>query len=1000
MKHNSLFAEAFSKLNQQQRLAVETTEGPVMVIAGPGTGKTQILTLRIAHILVQTQSNPDNILALTFTENAAREMKERLSKLIGSDAYKVHIQTFHAFCNELIQKNFDIFHHLASYEPITELEEIEIISAIIETGLYKTLRPQGDPEHYYHSIRSSIGSLKKEGIAPTTLMKAVQSWKSDFEKRDDLYHIKGRYKGKMKGSAFDEQRHIAQTEEFAHVYESYQLQIEERKMYDFDDMIIEVVRGLQTNEALLASVRETFQYILIDEHQDTNNAQNAVIELICGIDDFPNLFVVGDEKQSIFRFQGASLENFLYFQKLYPRAKLIHLEENYRSTQRILDATHAFIRHNPKSISSETALQAKKMNHAFQLHLAEYADPNQEADGIVTKIKENHSKNISYKDMAILVKKNEDVYRFARILEREDIPYLVSSPDPIFDDLQIRKIVMLLRGIAHVGTDIEFSRLFLMDIFETNPLDVFTVTQRASRARKTVWEVIQNETVPESVRTAGQKLIDWKKRSQNTPIDIFFLDVIHESGIFRQMLAHPNSFAQLQKLSLLYEDIKQVQRRNHAALLDEYIVHIDLLERHAISFQAPPADLHADRVFISTVHKSKGLEFDVVFVPNLVDGYWGGGRSRSTLLRIPWRYISRSGIVSEEVLEIEEERRLFYVALTRAKQFVNLSFARHDSAGKAHIPSQFMSEIPDEHIQREVIVETQHDAAERLARTLVPSSQSRPQFSKSEFQAYITSRFSEQGVSVSALNNFISCPWKYIFRNLVRLPDVRGFYLLLGTAVHESIREYIISLKQNKALTSLQLQEYFLTTIDTFSASQNDIELLKTKGGAILQSYYQKRMSTWDTRRETEIIIPNIRMEEGIFINGKIDMIELNADKTVTVFDFKTGKVKSRNDMLGLTKKADKSYFRQLVFYRLLLTLFQRGKYNMKKGVIEFVESAIDGDIRSELFEITAEDTDVVKEEIRTMKENMYNLTFWDKRCEDKGCEYCSYSSYLGNVFK
>lgn len=971
-----------------------------MVIAGPGTGKTQILTLRIAHILAQSQANPDNILALTFTENAAREMKERLGALIGSDAYKVHIQTFHAFCNELIQKNFDIFHHLASYEPITELEEIEIISAIIETGLYKTLRPQGDPEHYYHSIRSSIGSLKKEGIAPTTLMKAVKNWKDDFEKRDDLYHTKGRYKGKMKGDAFDEQRHIAQTEEFAKVYEKYQLQIDEKKMYDFDDMIIEVVRGLQMHEALLASVRETFQYILIDEHQDTNNAQNAVIELICGIDDFPNLFVVGDEKQSIFRFQGASLENFLYFQKLYPRAKLIHLEDNYRSTQNILDATHAFIRHNPKSISSENALRAKKMSHAFQLHLAEYADPNQEADGIVAIIKEKHANNIPYKDMAILVKKNDDVYRFARILEREDIPYLVSSPDPIFDDPQIRKIIMLLRGITQVGSDIEFTRLFLMDIFDTNPLDMFAVVQKASRSRKTVWEVIHNETIPDSVRKTGQKLINWKKRSQNVPIDIFFLDVIHESGIFHQILAHPNSFAQLQKLSLIYEDIKQVQRRNHAALLDEYVAHIDLLERHAISFQAPPADLHADRVFISTVHKSKGLEFTLVLVPNIVDGYWGGGRSRSSLLRIPWKYISRSGIAFEGVHEIEEERRLFYVALTRAKQFVHLSFARHDAAGKSHIPSQFISEIPEEYMQRDVVAETPHDAAARLSRTLLPVSQSRAQFSKSEFQTYIASRFSEQGVSVSALNNFISCPWKYIFRNLIRLPDVRGFYLLLGTAVHESIREYIVSLKQNKALTAPQLKEYFLTTVDTFSASQNDIEQLKTKGSAILESYYQKRMSTWDARRETEIIIPNILMEKGIFINGKIDMIELHGDRTVTVYDFKTGKAKSRNDILGLTKKADKSYFRQLVFYRLLLSHYQRGKYSMKKGVIEFVESAMEGDIRSELFEITTDDTEMVMNEIRMMKESIFNLTFWDKRCEDDNCEYCSYSGYLANVFK
>ncbi|MCX6730757.1 MAG: ATP-dependent helicase [Candidatus Roizmanbacteria bacterium] len=525
----SAFQKAYTQLNEQQRKAVDSIEGPVMVIAGPGTGKTQILTLRVANILLKAQVNPENILALTFTENAAAEMKERLSGLIGPDAFRVQINTFHGFCNELIQKHFDIFHHLASYMPISALEEIQMIQEIIESELFIYLRPQGDPTYYFHPIRSALSSLKKEGVSPSQFKKAIGKWKSDFEKRDDLINTKGKYKGKMKGFALDEIKNIEKNTEFARVFEIYQQKMQEKKLYDFNDMIIEVVKAFKRSDEFLSQIRETYQYILVDEHQDTNNAQNTIIEYICSIDDFPNLFVVGDEKQSIFRFQGASLENFLYFKKTFPRAALIHLEENYRSTQKILDTAHAVIQNNAHSISGKTQLIAKSLYPEVAIELIKFSNPHQEYFEIAQLIQKLSKEGIPYEQIAVILRKNADLLTLTSVLEKNDIPAIMSTDESVFSDVYIQKIISLLKAIYFVGDDSYLSRILLMDIFSVNPLDVFTFIQGAHKQKCSLWEFKKEKgTSPILVQTI-EKLIAWKKQSENESIDEFFIKLLHES---------------------------------------------------------------------------------------------------------------------------------------------------------------------------------------------------------------------------------------------------------------------------------------------------------------------------------------------------------------------------------------------------------------------------------------------------------------------------------------
>lgn len=995
-QNSPTFLKSYNKLNPRQKQAVDTIEGPVMVIAGPGTGKTQVLTLRIAQILLKTQVNSENILALTFTENAASEMKERLSELIGQDAFRVQINTFHGFCNELIQKHFDIFHHLASYTPISDLEEIQIIQEIIEAHSYVYLRPQGDPAYYFNPIRSAISSLKKEGIHPSQFKSAVEEWKSDFEKRDDLMNTKGKYKGKMKGFAVDEMKHIAKNREFAEVFEIYEKTIKEKKLYDFNDMIIEVVNAFKRDEQFLSQIRETYQYILVDEHQDTNNAQNAVIEYICSLDDFPNLFVVGDEKQSIFRFQGASLENFLYFQKTFPRATLIQLDENYRSTQKILDGAHAVIQKNAVSISAQTHLSANVSYPEVVMALTRYSNPALELFEIANSIQGLHTeKQAPFDQMAILVRKNADLLVIASVLGKMNVPYIISAEESLFSEPYVQKMISLLKALFFVGDEVALSHVFLMDIFNLDPLDVFHVIADARKNKMPLWEHIKTLHEPSTVVSTVKTLINWKKRSENEAIDEFFISLLRESGILEKILKESNSLSLLEKFHVMYEDIKQLQRKNHRLTLEEYLTYLDLLEEHAIAPQVKISKRKKGSVFVSTAHKAKGLEFEYVYIPKTTDSYWGNPRGQSSLIHIPWKYLSRVELSAEREDALEEERRLFYVALTRAKKQILLSYSSQNEEGKDQLASRFIFEIPENLIEKRSEEELPDLTRQRIITNLLPKKESPLTFNKEEMQEYIRSHFIHNGVSVSALNNFISCPWKYLFRNLIRLPDVRGYYLLLGTAVHENIREYISQLKKDKTMSEEELLTYFSESITRFSASEKDINALEEKGSLIIRSYYQKRMKEWDTNRESELVIPNIYLETDISINGKVDMIELKKNHEVTVYDFKTGKAKSRNELLGLTKKENKDYYRQLVFYKLLLTLYKKGQYKMTEGIIEFVETAQEGEIRNESFVIEDSEVKELIGTIRAMKDSLLTLSFWDTRCEDKDCEYCRLRSHF-----
>ena len=350
------FEEEYSKLNEKQRIAVDTIEGPVMVIAGPGTGKTQILASRIGKILLETDAQPENILCLTYTDAGAMAMRKRLLQFIGPDAYKVNLYTFHAFCNDVIQENLSLFEKTA-LDPVSDLEKIELFKELIDSfpKNHPLKRYRGDVYFEINNLQSLFSNMKKEGWTPEFINKKIDEYLTSLPTRDEFIY-KRKYKeynaGDLKKDKIEEEKErMEKLRAAVDEFDRFQQLMRKKNRYDFDDMINWVIKAFEENKNLLAGYQEKFQYILVDEYQDTSGTQNKLVELLISYWDKPNVFVVGDDDQSIYRFQGANVENMIDFVGNYKDDLLtVVLTNNYRSTQPILDVSKTLINRNEERL--------------------------------------------------------------------------------------------------------------------------------------------------------------------------------------------------------------------------------------------------------------------------------------------------------------------------------------------------------------------------------------------------------------------------------------------------------------------------------------------------------------------------------------------------------------------------------------------------------------------------------------------------------------------------
>jgi DNA helicase II / ATP-dependent DNA helicase PcrA len=1000
-KISGKFDAFYRILNAAQREAVDSIEGPVMVVAGPGTGKTQVLTLRIANILIRTDTPPENILALTFTESGVASMRRRLSEIIGSPAYSVGINTFHGFCNEIIKNYPEDFPRIIGSTHVTEVDQITILENLIKKEKLKELKPFGSPFHYLKVILQSINELKREGIAPADFNKIIREEEESFKKIEDLKYVSGPHKGKMKGKYQELDRGIKKNKELSRLYGYYEESLKKEKLYDYTDMILEVLREFQVNEDLLLTLQEKHQYILVDEHQDTNNAQNKVVELLASFHESPNVFVVGDEKQAIFRFQGASLENFLYFKKLYPGAKLITLEESYRSTQTILDSAESLIK-------SSKALRANSKAEEKPVRLFTFSAGEIENYFLSQDISEKLGRGINPGEIAVLYRDNRDAISIMQALEKAGVPFSVESDQNILDDFDVKKLLLIFRAVENFGKDEQFIEALHVDFLNILPLDLYKLLANRIKNGEKIFEVVSKEEKLKKLNLETARLIHdfyrkvsgWHLASKNKSLVALFEIVVRESGLLAHVLKEPENVEKMDKISMLFDEVKELVGRHKNSRLKDFLNYLDTLEEHNILIKKASSFYLARRVRLMTAHRAKGQEFEYVYVVNTFDGHWGN-RRRAQLLKLPprvYRLVSRA---IDPGGSIDDERRLFYVAVTRAKREVTITYSKESPTKREQLPSLFINEIKPELIQ---IGDAGRYEKEFLGKKEILFAPSLAKGINIKDKDFIHGLFLERGLSVTALNNYLSCPWKYFYNNLLRIPKAPSKHQMYGIAIHKTLKDFF-DLAKEQELKKEFLIKKFSYYLNQQPLNSSDLEETREKGVRALEGYFDTYNKRWRTNVLGEFNVPGAMISVGgkkifaleIRLTGKIDKLEfLGAGKEVNVVDYKTGRPKSRGFIEGRTKNSNGDYKRQLIFYNILLNIYGAGRYKMISGDIDFIEPDEKGKYHKENFLIQADEIVELKELITKVASEILAVEFWNKHCDNNKCEFCE----LRNMMK
>lgn len=975
-----VFNKSYSKLNKAQKEAVDTIDGPVMVIAGPGTGKTQILALRIANILKQTDTPPDAILALTFTDAGVHAMRKRLVSFMGVTAYRVPIFTFHGFCNDVIANYSSYFPELVGSRPATALDQITLMQKVFDGTKLEKLASFRNPYYYVPKVIRAISLLKREAITPPLLRAMLDQELTRIQSLPDYRHLKGAYKGKIKNEYLKAEESVAKNRELAELYGKYESILAAEELYDFDDMILAVLQKIESDEELRLILQEEYQYLLADEHQDANGAQNRVIELLSSFHDSPNLFIVGDDKQAIYRFQGASLENFRYFQNKFRDAKLISLVENYRSTQSVLDLAHKLINDKSTPLLSQTSGEEKPIS------VSEYETVGHESRVLAFKIKNLIEAGEKPEEIAVFTRTNRELGIYSEALARAGVPLSLKTSKDALDDIDMEKLLTLIRASAFVGADDWFIRAMHLSFFNVEELDIYTLARGALKKRSSVWSLISGDEFKSlkliksaEIARVRDLILKWAKEGANVSPAELVSRIAKESGLMAEVINKPDAEDKLAMIALLISYLKDFTKTKRGARIKDLALLLNILDEYDV-LETNLAGQTAGRVQMMTAHKSKGLEFENVFVAGVVEGNWSGGRSRSDF-KIP-------GLVSVSKEDEEaDDRRLFYVVITRAKKGLSISYAKVKDGGKEMVPSRFIDDLPIELISKQTVSEDANIATR--AEDLVVSGTGG--IDVESIKNFVRETLADRGLAVSGLNNYLQCPWRYFYRTMLRVPEAETPSLLFGTAIHAVLKIFFDALANNQVMTKEELFKRFEYELAKQPLTDQELQPLIREGRGALGGYLDNYKDSFEKNVKNEFGIDAI-LNTGDFdlrITGNIDKMEFLQDGGVSVVDYKTGKHKSRNEIEGKTKDADGNYKRQLVFYNLLLNRYNDGQYNMRSGVIDFVEPDEKGRYRREEFVVGPEEVAELEEVIKKSVDEILNLSFWDKKCDDEECEYC-----------
>ncbi len=1010
MPTSSTFDQIYKLLNPAQKKAVDTIDGPVMVIAGPGTGKTQVLAARIANILLKTDTNPSSILALTFTESAAKNMRERLVSMIGRTGYYVQIHTFHSFCTDVINSHPEFFPIDRESLPLAELERFDILQKIIDELELEVLKPLNMPYFYLRDLVKSISNLKREGVSPDELARIVEAEQSLYDQEETEL---------TKTEKTRRQKLIAKNLELIQVYAEYQRRIRDSLRYDFDDMISLVQEAFSSQEDLLLEYQERLLYFLIDEYQDTNSAQNQVVDILASHwGEAANVFVVGDPNQAIYRFQGASLENVLNFTQRYPAAAVVTLTTGYRSPQTIYDAAAELISQNQLEVSTQlgvkTALTSIKPGGA-PLQLFTAPSSTLETVFVAQSIKKLLDEGVSPSEIAVLYRNNSDSSDISVALDKWGIRYEIDGGNNVLDAEHICQLLNLFKVIEAVRTGAEDGLLFEVMQYDWIDLDSVVLMQAgraASKAKQTLIELIQSGYQEFSQYALGngvtasefapleefvKKLLEWGGREAQIAFPAWFELVINDSGYLPWLQEQPTKIEMLNELNSLFREVRSLASSRRDFGLTAFLEVLTTFEEHHLTITVEDLNITENAVRLSTVHKAKGQEWAYVFLIKCVDGKWGNSAQRE-LIPLPAGILKNTDASKKE--RNEDERRLFYVAMTRAKDSLTVSYPETiitDNRSKSVVGSLFLEEIRPHLviIDNEMTKDVIDRADEHLVALLSPT---KPKPRVASERAFFQDIVKDFKLSVTALNTYLRSPQDFVTQSLLKVPTAKPVQLAFGTAVHVALEEWYKRVQTDGQHPSLETVLLHFEEALTHEALRSD-EFAKrlTYGKKILSSYYAEKV----THTTQPLFIERFfgfgwsrTILDDIPVTGRVDRVDWlsQTDRTVSVIDYKTGKPRTVGEIEGKTQSAELSereqvlpesirgpYKRQLLFYKLLTQLDKSFIPQVTQGVFEFVEpDKQSGKLITRTFELEDTEVEDLKSLIREVMAEIRSLKFLD----------------------
>lgn len=880
-----------TSLNEEQIKAIEHGKGPLLIIAGAGTGKTTVITERIKYLITSGKAKSQDILALTFTEKASREMEERVDQSLPYGVTQMWISTFHSFCDRVLRAEGIHIGINPNYKLMTEAETVSFLKKHLFEFSLKYFRPLGNPNKFIFGMIQHFSRLKDEDISSEEYSRWVTSLTKNEEEQDELnkyYELSG-------------------------AYEKYETLKITEGVFDYADLISYTLKIFRDRPNVLKNYQRQFKYILIDEFQDTNFSQNQLAILLAGKKQ--NITVVGDDDQAIYRFRGAAISNMIQFREHFPKTTIVVLTKNYRSTKEILDRSYDLIQfNNPYRLEItekiEKKLQSMRRVNGSSVRVLIADRVENEADEVVKQILDykNQKSQTQWKDFAILVRANAHAEPFSRAMERAGVPYQFLGPGQLFRQPEVKDLIAYLKVLSTFDDTVAMYRVLSMGWLGISGRDLATLVNSIKKKGISLFEeceyvAIHNRSefsfIEDDTKVKIEKLVamihkhlDLVRKETAGQILYFFLE---ETGILKELTQYDSSTNEqvAGNIAKFFDKLKTYEAEHGGdATVFAVVDWINLAMEMGESPLASNSDWTLNNaVNVLTIHSSKGLEFPVVFLVNLVSSRFPS-IERKEQIPLPQELIKE--ILPEGDFHLEEERRLFYVAITRARDQLFLTAAKFYGEGKREKKlSPFISETVGEVGVN--VAQNQIIGSTKQLSLLEDWAPSHLDVEKGEIEKETQRKISY--ISYSQLDSFTTCPLQYKYRYVVKIPVPPSAALAFGDTLHQTVHDFYIRVKAGETplvddLVSIYKQKW----ISRGYANISYENAMKKHGEELLVGFYQHAYVPRSVPQDLEQPF-RIKITPMLKLGGKIDRIDKREDGKIEIIDYKTGQSTRMKDV-------------------------------------------------------------------------------------------------------